>query len=210
MLSIASYTRDYIDTCRSTVDMTVAAYENLGSAVQATAGIDLAPVEFAMASFEPAFYNHMVLALDGYFSNRARNKEGKDGNPLNEVRMLCVALMQNNGRLEADRTIKWRPRRRSSATRSATRSASRPPTSRASRRRSSPSSKASTCGPSPPGGEAEGCGAAADAQLAGGDLDRLRARQQRQEGVLDAHRRVRPAIIVEPTTPNTISSPGTS
>jgi hypothetical protein len=109
MLSIASYTRDYIDTCRSTVDMTVAAYENLGSAVKTTAGIDLAPVEFALASFEPAFYNHMVLALDGYFSNRARNKEGKDGNPLNEVRMLCGALMQNNGRLEADRTIKWRP-----------------------------------------------------------------------------------------------------
>ena len=108
MLSIASYTRDYIDTCRSTVAMTVAAYENLGSAVKASAGADVAPVEFALASFEPAFYNHMVLALDAYFGNRARNKEGKDGNPLNEVRMLCGALMQNNGRLEADRTIKWR------------------------------------------------------------------------------------------------------
>jgi hypothetical protein len=108
MLSVASYTRDYIDTCRSTVDMTVAAYENLGSAVKTSAGTDVAPVEFALSSFEPAFYNHMVLALDGYFANRARNKEGKDGNPLNEVRMLCGSLLQNNGRLEADRTIKWR------------------------------------------------------------------------------------------------------
>jgi hypothetical protein len=109
MLSIASYTQEYIDTCRSTVAMTVAAYENLGTAVQTSAGADVAPVEFALSSFEPAFYNHMVLALDGYFANRARNKEGKDGNPLNEVRMLCAALMHNHGRLEADRSIKWRP-----------------------------------------------------------------------------------------------------
>ncbi len=109
MLSIASYTREYIDTCRSTIDMTVAAYENLGSAVKTSAGADVAPVEFALSSFEPAFYNHMVLALDGYFGNRARNKEGKDGCPLNEVRMLCGSLMHNDGRLEADRTIKWRP-----------------------------------------------------------------------------------------------------
>ena len=108
MESVASYTRDYIDTCRSTVDMTVAAYENLGSAVKASAGGDVAPVDFALASFEPAFYNHMVLALDGYFGTRARNKEGKDGCPLNEVRMLCDALMHNNGRLAADRSIKWR------------------------------------------------------------------------------------------------------
>ena len=109
MESVASYTRDYIDTCRSTVAMTVAAYENLGSAVKTSARADAAPVDFALASFEPAFYNHMVLALDGYFGNRARNKEGKDGSPLNEVRMLCGSLMHNNGRLEADRSIKWRP-----------------------------------------------------------------------------------------------------
>jgi hypothetical protein len=109
MLSIASYTQDYIDTCRSTVDMTVAAYENLGSAVTTSKGTDAAPLEFAMSSFEPAFYNHMVLALDAYFGQRARQKEGKDGNPLNEVRMLCGSLMNDNGRLAADKAIKWRP-----------------------------------------------------------------------------------------------------
>lgn len=108
MESVASYTRDYIDTCRSAVDMTVAAYENLASAVKTSAGADVAPVDFALASFEPEFYNHMVLALDGYFGTRARNKEGKDGSPLNEVRMLCGSLMHNNGRLETDRAIKWR------------------------------------------------------------------------------------------------------
>ena len=44
--------------------------------------------------------------------------------------MLCGALMQNNGRLEADRNDQVAARDHgSSATRSATRSASRPPTS---------------------------------------------------------------------------------
>ena len=109
MLSIASYTQEYIDTCRSRVDMTVAAFENLGSAVKTSDGTDAAPLEFALASFEPAFYNHMILALDGYFGDRARNKEGKDGNPVNEVRMLCSSLLHDNGKLAADKTIKWRP-----------------------------------------------------------------------------------------------------
>ena len=89
--------------------MTVAAFENLGSAVKTSEGTDAAPLEFALASFEPAFYNHMILALDGYFGDRARNKEGKDGNPVNEVRMLCSSLLHDNGKLAADKTIKWRP-----------------------------------------------------------------------------------------------------
>ena len=109
MESVASYTRDYIDTCRSTVAMTVAAYENLGSAVKTSAGADAAPVDFALASFEPAFYNHMVLALDGYFGNRARNKEGKDGNPLNEVRLLCGSMTEHDDVMTLDKTIKWNP-----------------------------------------------------------------------------------------------------
>ena len=51
----------------------------------------------------------MVLALDGYFRHRARNVEGKDGNPLNKVQMLCASLTQDDGKFEANRRIKWRP-----------------------------------------------------------------------------------------------------
>ncbi len=35
--------------------------------------------------------------------------EGKDGNPLSEVRILCDGIMDNNGRMGADKTIRYKP-----------------------------------------------------------------------------------------------------
>ncbi len=51
----------------------------------------------------------MVLSLDSHFTHRARALEGKDGNPLNEVRVLCNSLVQNGGVLAADKTIRLKP-----------------------------------------------------------------------------------------------------
>jgi hypothetical protein len=51
----------------------------------------------------------MILALDHYFVHRGRTMEGKDGNPLNEVRMLCDAIMENKGRMSANKTIRYKP-----------------------------------------------------------------------------------------------------
>jgi hypothetical protein len=59
------------------------------------------------ARFEPLFCANLVLALDACFVHRTRGLEGKDGNPLNEVRMLCTSILQHDGRLTADRTIKY-------------------------------------------------------------------------------------------------------
>ena len=60
-------------------------------------------------AFERQFFNHMTLALDHYFVHRGRTMEGKGGNPLNEVRMLCNAIMESEGRTSADRTIRCNP-----------------------------------------------------------------------------------------------------
>lgn len=40
--------------------------------------------------------------------HRTRAIEGKDGNPLNEVRMLCNSILRGHRVLCADRTIKYR------------------------------------------------------------------------------------------------------
>lgn len=58
---------------------------------------------------EAAFFNNMVLALDHYFLHRGRKLEGKDGNPLNEVRIICDSLTDNGGVVAADKTIRMEP-----------------------------------------------------------------------------------------------------
>lgn len=47
--------------------------------------------------------------FDYLFVHRTRALEKKDGNPLNEVRMICNSLLQNQGMLAADNAIKLDP-----------------------------------------------------------------------------------------------------
>ena len=51
----------------------------------------------------------MVLGLEVAFVHRLRMLEGKDGNVLNEVRMLATSVLENDGVLMSDKTIKWTP-----------------------------------------------------------------------------------------------------
>jgi hypothetical protein len=100
MLGRKHYDKQYIDACRARIAAQVAAYDDLKAAAR-----DGAPVD----AFEPLFFNNMVLVLDNLFCHRLRGVEGKDGNPLNEVRVLCTSLMENGGVLVADKTIKLKP-----------------------------------------------------------------------------------------------------
>ena len=67
----------------------------------------------AFEAFEALFFNNLTLVLDRYFVHRlaGANYEGKDGNPLNEVRIVCDSLLNNNGILRADKQIKLTPER---------------------------------------------------------------------------------------------------
>jgi hypothetical protein len=49
------------------------------------------------------------VVLDGFFVHRGRTVEGKDGNLLNELRMICTSLLQNHGVMSTDKTIKYSP-----------------------------------------------------------------------------------------------------
>ena len=70
---------------------------------------DAAPLDVAIEAFEGAFFNNMVLVLDESFVHRLRTIEGKDGNALNEVRVLCNSILLNNGVMSVDSSIKLSP-----------------------------------------------------------------------------------------------------
>ncbi len=96
MLAANKYPKDYVDACRRRIDLQVAAYQR----VKGTPGTD---------AFEEQFFNNMVLVLDYLFVHRTRALELKDGNPLNEVRVICNSLLQNDGRMGKDNSIKLDP-----------------------------------------------------------------------------------------------------
>ncbi len=88
------YSRDYIAACRARVDADLRAYRKQ---------VGKAPSK----EFEARFFNDQVLLLDYMFVHRLTGIEGKDGNPLNEVRILCNSLLLNQGRLQVDRLPGW-------------------------------------------------------------------------------------------------------
>ena len=108
MLCINTYPQEYVAKCRSRVAEQVSAYQNLLAAARSRAS-DGSQLDAAIAAFEPHFFSNMVLALDSHFVHRARSLEKKDGNPLNEVRLLCDSIMNNGGAMCADKTIKIDP-----------------------------------------------------------------------------------------------------
>jgi hypothetical protein len=93
MLAVAKYSPDHINRCRRRIDADASAFSK----------------SRASGAAEVAFYNNMVLSLDHYFLHRVRKSEGKDGNPLNEVRVLCDSLTDNDGALLADKTTRLNP-----------------------------------------------------------------------------------------------------
>jgi hypothetical protein len=105
MLGRKDYTRDEFDTARTAIDAQLAAYRALlGDDVEAPAGEE---VQAARREFDGLFFNNMTFVLDRYFVYRLRMSAGSDGNPLNEVEMICDSLMYNGGILRPLSPIKY-------------------------------------------------------------------------------------------------------
>jgi len=94
MLGMKRYPRNYIDACRARVEADVRAYRKQ---------VGKAPSK----EFEVRFFNDQVLLLDHMFVHRLPGIEGKDGNPLNEVRVLCNSILLNRGKLQVDKLPGW-------------------------------------------------------------------------------------------------------
>jgi hypothetical protein len=101
MLAVNSYRKDYVHQCRSQIESQLAAYNALINTANGKRS--------ALESFEPLFFNNLVLVMDRSFVHRTRALEGKDVNPMNEVRMIWDSLLENSGKLTANKTIKYNP-----------------------------------------------------------------------------------------------------
>jgi hypothetical protein len=99
MLAVNKYSQEYIDDCRAKMAAQTSAYKKVSASASAA----------STKAFEPLFLNNMILVLDAYFVHRTRTLELKDGNPLNEVRILCNSILLNDGRLAADKQVKLIP-----------------------------------------------------------------------------------------------------
>jgi hypothetical protein len=94
VLGMKKYPKAYIAACRARVEANVHAYDKqVGKA--------------ASKDFEARYFNDQVLLLDYMFVHRLSGIEGKDGNPLNEVRILCNSLLLNHGKLQVEKLPGW-------------------------------------------------------------------------------------------------------
>jgi hypothetical protein len=101
MLGRKDYTREEYDHARSAIADQIAAYDKL-------LGDDPAAAEQPeRQEFDALFFNNMTLVLDRYFVYRLRLTSGADGNPLNEVEMICDSLLNNGGILRPLSPIKY-------------------------------------------------------------------------------------------------------
>ncbi len=93
MLAVNAYAPDHVAACRNRIAADMAAYE----------------AATPSAALDPVFYGMMVMALDHWFCHRQRSIEGKDGNPLNEVRVMCDSIVGHGGMLVVEKGIKLSP-----------------------------------------------------------------------------------------------------
>src|SRR5881398_4097384 len=94
MLGMKTYSQDYINACRARAEANLRAYRKQ---------VGKAPAK----EFEDRFLKDQVLLLDYMFVHRLSGIEGRDGNPLNEVRVLCNSILLNRGKLQVDRLPGW-------------------------------------------------------------------------------------------------------
>ena len=65
----------------------------------------------ALDALEPEYFANLVIALDSHFVHRSRGQERKDGNAMNEVRVLVSSIQLHDAVMTAEKGIRLDPAR---------------------------------------------------------------------------------------------------
>lgn len=95
-------THPSVHACRDEIAAQIRAYRDLVGAASKASGMSLTRIDAALAAFEPAFFNNLLIALDARFAGRPN-----DRGPLAELRTLAASLTHNGGVLAADPAIPY-------------------------------------------------------------------------------------------------------
>lgn len=103
MPATVRYSRAAIETCRADFAAQVQSYRDLIAAASKASGASLTRIDGALATFEPGYFNTLLVALDARFAQRPRDGDADDGTagPLDEVARLCAAIMTHGGVMTA-------------------------------------------------------------------------------------------------------------
>jgi hypothetical protein len=108
MLAVSTYPREYVDSCRARMLDRVASFQAVVAAARSLRASS-PELDASLAELENAFFNDLIVVMDSSFVHRTRALEKKDGNALNEVRVMTQSIMTNDGVMAADKTITLNP-----------------------------------------------------------------------------------------------------
>jgi hypothetical protein len=109
MLAVSKYQKEYIHDCKTKMRAQLDVYKKLIAECKNKEGKNEPSLYIAIDYFEAEFFNNLVILLDALFVHRLRDKEGKEENPLNEVRILANSMITNKNILLSDKSIKRDP-----------------------------------------------------------------------------------------------------
>ena len=89
-----------VQAARDEIAAQIRAYRDLVGAASKASGMSLTRIDAALAAFEPAFFNNLLIALDARFAGGAG-----PGAARAEVRLLANSLLAHGGVLTANAAI---------------------------------------------------------------------------------------------------------